>query len=89
MTTKHWFGDYVFEVENFMLDDRCARLIAHTEEIGFAEATINTAVGHVVKRYVRNNDRVISDDAGLLGRAVNVLGHEDRRRTCLAAKCLL
>jgi len=45
MTTKHWFGHYIFEVENFMLGDQCARLIAHAEGIGFGEATINTAVG--------------------------------------------
>jgi predicted 2-oxoglutarate/Fe(II)-dependent dioxygenase YbiX len=65
MTTKHWFEDYVFEIENFMPGDQCAQLIAHAERIGFDEATIHTAVGHVVKKHVRNNDRVISDDADL------------------------
>jgi hypothetical protein len=45
MTTKHWFGDYVFEVENFMLGDQCARLIEHAEGIGFGEARSSISDG--------------------------------------------
>ncbi len=65
MTTKHWFGNYVFEVESFMLSEQCEAMIAHAERIGFGEATINSYGGHVLNKDVRNNDRVISDDADL------------------------
>lgn len=65
MTTKHWFGYYVFEIENFMPAARCDALIAHAEAVGFDEATINTSAGHVFNKDVRNNDRVISDDPTL------------------------
>lgn len=65
MTTKHWFGYYVFEIENFIPAARCDALIAHAEAVGFDEATINTSAGHVFNKDVRNNDRVISDDGAL------------------------
>ena len=65
MTAKHWFEDYVVEIENFMPHERCEALMAHAESIGFDEATINTSVGHVLKKDVRNNDRMISDDTKL------------------------
>jgi predicted 2-oxoglutarate/Fe(II)-dependent dioxygenase YbiX len=65
MTAKHWFEDYVVEICGLLSPARCEVLIAHAESIGFDEATINTSAGHVLKKDVRNNDRVISDDAGL------------------------
>lgn len=65
MTTKHWFGHYIVEIDSFMPAARCEALIAHAEAIGFDEATINTTVGHVLDKQVRNNDRVISDDQAL------------------------
>jgi predicted 2-oxoglutarate/Fe(II)-dependent dioxygenase YbiX len=62
MTTKQWFGNYVFEVENFLAADRCEALIARAEAEGFDEATVNAYQGHVIMKDLRNNDRVISDD---------------------------
>ena len=65
MTTKNWFGHYVFEVENFLLAEQCDALIAHAERIGFDQATVNTGDGHLIMTDLRNNDRVISDDMAL------------------------
>lgn len=63
--TKHWFGFYVVEIEDFLSAKRCEALVAHAEDTGFDEATINTSAGHVFDKQVRNNDRVISDDPAL------------------------
>lgn len=65
MKARHLFGNYVVEIEDFMPTSRCDELIAHAEAVGFDEATVDTGIGHVMMKDVRNNDRVISDDVEL------------------------
>lgn len=55
----------VWTVEDFLPADRCAELIRHAEEVGFAAATINSAGGTEMRPDLRNNTRVIEDDVAL------------------------
>jgi hypothetical protein len=52
-----WTVDAVFS------PDECAQMIASVEAMGFEEALITTGRGMVMNKSVRNNDRVIFDDA--------------------------
>jgi predicted 2-oxoglutarate/Fe(II)-dependent dioxygenase YbiX len=45
----------------------CQALIARAEAIGFAEAPITTSRGPVMRRDIRNNERVMVDDPTLAG----------------------
>lgn len=65
MTTKHWFGHYIVEIEDFLAPARCDELIAHAESIGFEEATVHSSAGHVLDKQTRNNDRATTDDLEL------------------------
>ena len=56
---------YVFEVADFLSPERCDALIARAEQSEFEGATVNMAGGAMRRENLRNNDRVISDDAAL------------------------
>lgn len=63
--SAHALGAGVFTIEGFLSADECAAYIAHGEGLGYAAASIQTQEGAVVDQDVRNNDRVILDDAAL------------------------
>jgi hypothetical protein len=54
--------DDLFVVHNFLSPEECAHYIALSESIGYGEAPITTTAGFVMRKDIRNNDRVILDD---------------------------
>jgi predicted 2-oxoglutarate/Fe(II)-dependent dioxygenase YbiX len=56
---------YVVFVEDALPADLCAALVARIEAAGPAVAPINTAAGMVMNTRVRDNERVMFDDAPL------------------------
>jgi predicted 2-oxoglutarate/Fe(II)-dependent dioxygenase YbiX len=61
-------GDLIFVLHNFLSAEECAACIARSEAAGFGEAPITTSVGFVLRRDVRDNDRVMIDDPELAQR---------------------
>ena len=55
----------IFTVRDFLSPDECAAHIAFAEDQGFDVAPITTGLGFVVNTDVRDNSRVMVDDAGL------------------------
>jgi len=64
---KHvtYLDDFVFALEGFLSPEECAHWIAETEATGFEPALVNTQHGPQRIDDIRNNDRVIRDDAAL------------------------
>jgi predicted 2-oxoglutarate/Fe(II)-dependent dioxygenase YbiX len=58
-------GEYIFIIRDFCTPQECAAFIAQSEEAGYAEATITTAAGFVMRKDVRDNARLILDDTEL------------------------
>lgn len=73
MSEYHWIDEGVFTVEGFLSREECESYIALGEALGFGDAPINGAFGPVMRKDVRNNERVMLDDpavaADLWGRA--------------------
>lgn len=64
MPNKVQVAEYIFTITDFLSTDECDSLIQLTESIGYADAPINSADGGAaVVKGIRNNDRVILDDA--------------------------
>ena len=59
MLEENWLNDYVFTVENFFTPEECDKYIRISEEIGYEDALISTAQGQVLRKDVRNNERVM------------------------------
>lgn len=60
-----WVAEDVLTVQGFMSPDECRAHIDDGEGRGFEEATISTGLGMVMRKDLRNNDRVIVDDPTL------------------------
>jgi len=58
-----WITDEIFTVADFFTPDECAAHIALAESLGFGDAPINSAFGPQLRKDVRNNSRVMLDDA--------------------------
>lgn len=57
--------DDLFVIHNFLSLEECERYIALSESTGYDEAPINALGGPVVRKDVRNNDRVMIDEPQL------------------------
>lgn len=57
--------DEIFTINGFGTEQECDQWIAHSESLGYEEATINTEWGPRKIDEVRNNSRVIIDDPSL------------------------
>jgi predicted 2-oxoglutarate/Fe(II)-dependent dioxygenase YbiX len=57
--------DDLFVIHDFLSPEECERFIALSESTGYDEAPINALGGPVVRKEVRNNDRVIIDEPQL------------------------
>ena len=55
----------LFVVRDFLSPDECAHYTARSESAGYGDAPITTSTGFVVRKDIRNNDRVILDDPQL------------------------
>jgi predicted 2-oxoglutarate/Fe(II)-dependent dioxygenase YbiX len=65
MTREDLDGDLVFVIRDFLSPQECAAALAVSEQAGYDDAPITTAAGMVMRKDVRNNDRVMIDDPGL------------------------
>src|SRR5687768_2828043 len=58
-------GDRIFVVRGFLTAEECSSLVARSEQAGYDDAPITTAAGFVMRKDIRDNARVIEDDASL------------------------
>ena len=58
-------GERIFLIHNLLTPQECEQHIARTEALGYGDAPITTSVGFVMRKDIRNNERVIVDDVGL------------------------
>jgi predicted 2-oxoglutarate/Fe(II)-dependent dioxygenase YbiX len=58
-------GERIFLLHNFLSPEECDHFIARTEEVGYEDAPITTAGGFVMRKDIRDNDRVMLDDEEL------------------------
>ena len=66
MPQKKQLAQYIFTVSDFLTADECGELIQLTETMGYTVAPVNTPGGApTVVTSIRNNDRVMFDDADL------------------------
>ncbi|WP_425396720.1 prolyl hydroxylase family protein [Aeoliella sp.] len=59
MPEENWLNDYVFTVEDFLTPEECARYIQMSEDYGYEDALVSSPQGQVLRKDVRNNERVI------------------------------
>jgi hypothetical protein len=57
--------DDLFVIHDFLSPEECTHYIALSESVGYGDAPITTASGPVMRKDIRNNDRVILDDVPL------------------------
>jgi len=67
MTKEELDGDSVFVLHQFLTLEECSALIERGEALGFGDAPITTSGGFVMRKDVRNNERVMVDDVELAG----------------------
>jgi len=67
-----WLANNIGTVPGFFSPEECAAHIALGERLGYEEAPVTTDSGAVFMKDVRNNDRVMLDDAA---RAVELWQH--------------
>jgi predicted 2-oxoglutarate/Fe(II)-dependent dioxygenase YbiX len=60
-----WLTEEIFVVEKFYSPRECADAIALSEQLGYEDALLTSPSGLVRRADIRNNERVIVDDADL------------------------
>jgi 2OG-Fe(II) oxygenase superfamily len=61
----HWIAEDILTIDRFLSADECDAYVKLSENKGFEEASVSTHTGMVMMKNLRNNDRVIIDDASL------------------------
>jgi hypothetical protein len=62
MPEYNYITDRIFTVSEFFSPHECDSYIELAESMGFEDAPINTSLGPLIRKDVRNNTRVILDD---------------------------
>src|SRR5262245_13590990 len=57
--------DRIFVIREFLTAEECDAFVERSERAGYDDATITTSAGFVMAKEVRNNARLIVDDASL------------------------
>jgi len=57
--------DDLFVIHDFLTPEECEHFIARSEAVGYGDAPITTLGGPVIRKDIRNNDRVMIDDVPL------------------------
>ena len=57
--------DRIFVVHDFLNADECRSFVTRSEQAGYDDATIKTALGESVNKGIRDNARLILDDPSL------------------------
>jgi len=58
-------SEKIWSLKSILSPERCDELIRLSEGIGYSEAPVTTASGPVMRKDVRNNERVMTDDLGI------------------------
>lgn len=58
----------LFVIHSFLTPEECAALIERSEALGYCDAPITTSQGFVLRKDIRNNERVMIDDVELAER---------------------
>jgi predicted 2-oxoglutarate/Fe(II)-dependent dioxygenase YbiX len=59
----HWLAEDIATVDDLLSSDECDAYVRFSESVGYSDAPITTARGPVMAKEVRNNERVMVDDA--------------------------
>jgi predicted 2-oxoglutarate/Fe(II)-dependent dioxygenase YbiX len=62
MRKEELHGSNIFVLHDFLPAAECRRLIAWSEELGYSDAPITTAAGFLMRKDVRDNERVMVED---------------------------
>lgn len=57
--------DDLFVIHDFLSPEECSHYVARSESVGYGDAPITSMSGPVMRKDIRNNDRVIIDDVAL------------------------
>ncbi|HVE51889.1 MAG TPA: hypothetical protein VNB23_00750, partial [Ramlibacter sp.] len=63
-----FLDDGIFGLRGFLSAEECAYHIRQSEHLGYADATIETGRGAMLRKDVRNNERILLDDQALSAR---------------------
>jgi predicted 2-oxoglutarate/Fe(II)-dependent dioxygenase YbiX len=58
-------GRNLFVIPRFLAPEECEAFIARSEQLGYADAPINTSLGPLLRKDIRDNQRLLLDDPGL------------------------
>jgi predicted 2-oxoglutarate/Fe(II)-dependent dioxygenase YbiX len=58
-------GDRIFVIHDFLTPEQCRSFLDRSEGAGYDEATITTSAGFVMDKEIRDNARLVVDDAVL------------------------
>jgi predicted 2-oxoglutarate/Fe(II)-dependent dioxygenase YbiX len=62
---EHLNGRKIFVIPQFLMPEECREFIARSEQLGYTDAPINTVFGARLSKDVRDNQRILVDDAKL------------------------
>ena len=65
MDVEYRNGRKLFVIPHFLTPEECDAFIARSEQLGYADAPINTSLGPLVRKDVRDNQRILVDDPAL------------------------
>jgi prolyl 4-hydroxylase len=68
MPEYHWITNDIFTVSDFLDPSECEDYVRFSESKGYGDAPVSTSFGQVLMKDIRNNARVMVDDASLAGR---------------------
>lgn len=68
MPEERWLCDSVFVVDDFLTPEECEEYIALSEDLGYEDALVSSPQGLVLRKDVRNNERVMFEGPDIAAR---------------------
>ncbi len=65
MNVQYLNGRKLFVIPQFLTPEECAAFVERSEHLGYADALINTSFGPLLRKDVRDNQRILVDDPAL------------------------
>ncbi|MFO0875950.1 MAG: 2OG-Fe(II) oxygenase [Gemmataceae bacterium] len=65
MNVQYLYERNIFVIPQFLTPEECAAFIERSEQLGYSDATISTASGPLLRKDVRDNQRIVVDDPDL------------------------
>ncbi|PHS06077.1 MAG: hypothetical protein COA78_14680 [Blastopirellula sp.] len=93
MPEQNWLTENAFTVEEFLTPEECQKYIQISEDIGYEEAMISSPQGQVLRKDIRNNQRVMFKNEEIANwiweRASEVVPQEFEEREAIGVNELL